>query len=218
MLTVCRSRHVQEMNGRDRDWSISTGDGVSLGFEELVNVWRDIIVVSSTRGWGSLRRNGPTNGAARSGRCMTPCGTWLSEVESTSATVERFAAASTSHRARISDRFASGDDARERTVCGTAHWTVNVAYVLRDSWLHERDVLLPLGRPAPSSEEKERLVGPYGLLMALVSSMRFEQPISSTVQLSGLGRRTVEVTQWPIERPGGTGLLAAFFKTRADER
>jgi len=125
----------------------------------------------------------------------TPPG-WLtaSEGESPAATIDRFAAASTSFRAGISDRLESGDKTHDRTVYGTAHWTVNVTHVLWDSWLHERDVLLPLGEPAPCSEAEERLVGLYGLLMALVPSMTFGQSISSTVQLSGIGLRTIEVS------------------------
>jgi len=121
---------------------------------------------------------------------------WLatSEGETPSVTIERFAKASASHRARISERFAQLDTARERTVYGTAHWTVNVVHVLWDSWLHERDVLIPLGLPADSSEGEERLVGLYGLLMALVPSMRMGQSVSSTIQLNGFGIRTLKVT------------------------
>jgi hypothetical protein len=121
---------------------------------------------------------------------------WLttSDGESPVDTIERFTAASTAFRAGIGDRLAAGDNAHDRTVYGSAHWTVNVAHVLWDSWLHERDVLLPLGLPAPSTEEEERLVGLYGLLMALVPSMTFEQSISATVQLSGIGLHTVEVS------------------------
>lgn len=121
---------------------------------------------------------------------------WLaaSEDESPSATIERFAAASTSLRTGVADRLESGDMTHDRTVYGTAHWTVNVAHVLWDSWLHERDVLLPLGQPAPCSEEEERLVGLYGLLIALVPSMTFGHSISSTVRLTGVGQRTIEVS------------------------
>jgi hypothetical protein len=120
---------------------------------------------------------------------------WLStsEGESPRATIERYATASTSLRAGVVDRLASGDDAHDRTVYGTAHWTVNVVHVLWDSWLHERDVLLPLGQPAPSSEAEERLVGLYALLMALVPSMMFGQSVSATVRLRGIGDRTIEV-------------------------
>ena len=121
---------------------------------------------------------------------------WLanSEGESPRATIDRFTAASTSLRSGVRDRLASGDHGRDRTVYGTAHWTVNVAHLLWDSWVHERDVLLPLDRSAPSSEAEERLVGLYGLLMALVPSMRSERSISVTVQLDGVGPRTIEVS------------------------
>lgn len=121
---------------------------------------------------------------------------WLdaSNSEVPSATIERFDAASASLRTGIGDRARSGDSTHDRTVYGTAHWTVNVAHLLWDSWLHERDVLLPLGRPAPCSEEEERLVGLYALLMALVPSMRFGRPTSVTVQLGGIGVRTIEAS------------------------
>lgn len=121
---------------------------------------------------------------------------WLaaSDGESPDATIDRFAAASPVYRTGVGDRLASGDAARERTVYGTAHWTANVAHVLWDSWLHERDVLLPLGQPAPSSDGEERLVGLYGLMMALVPSLLFERSVSSTIRLTGTGSRTIEVS------------------------
>lgn len=121
---------------------------------------------------------------------------WLasSENERPSATIDRFATASTSLRTGVADRMGSGDMTHDPTVYGTAHWTVNVAHLLWDSWLHERDVLLPLGLPAPCPEGEQRLVGLYGLLMALVPSMLRGQSISWTVQLSGVGLHTVEVS------------------------
>lgn len=225
---VLPGRHyLLEMNGRSRDWSISTGDGVSLGpevlvellaghHERLIATWQSFTPAQ----WAHQSRNTEWTvhhtvrhvadamdrvKAAANGEPTldkndfdprsTPTA-WLttSEGESPGATIERFAEASASHRASISDRLTSGDNARERTVYGTAHWTVNVVHVLWDSWLHERDVLLPLGQPARSSHEEERLVGLYGLLMALVPSMRFGQSVSSTVQLCGLGIRTIEVS------------------------
>ena len=210
-----------------REWSISTGEGLSLDAEELV----DLLAVHHRRlidtwqgfapgQWECQSRNTKWTvhhtvrhvadamervTAAVSGEPIlgendfdprsTPV-TWLttSDSESPGATIDRFAAASTSFRAGVRDRLTAGDDAHDRTVYGTAHWTVNVAHVLWDSWLHERDVLLPLGQPATSSEAEERLVGLYGLLMALVPSMMFEQSISATVQLRGVGLRTIEVS------------------------
>lgn len=137
---------------------------------------------------------------------------WLvaSEGESPTATIVRFEAASTRFRAGIGDRLAAGDDTHDQTVYGTAHWTVNVAHVLWDSWLHERDVLLPLEQPVASSEGEERLVGLYGVLVALVPSMMFEQPIGATVQLSGIGTRTIAATC------GAGGVVSAEVPTVAD--
>jgi len=221
------SHYLCEMNGIARNWSISTGEGLSLDAEELV----DLLAVHHRRlvdtwqgfspaQWERQSRNTewtvhhtvrhvadamervtaavnrePALGANEFDPRSTPA-SWLtsSEGESPGATIDRFVAASTSLRAGVGDRLASGDDAHDRTVYGTAHWTVNVAHVLWDSWLHERDVLLPLGQPATSSEAEERLVGLYGLLMALVPSMMFEQSVSATVQLRGVGLRTIEVS------------------------
>jgi hypothetical protein len=221
-----RSHYVQEMKGQPGTWSISTGEGVSLDSEELVEllaahhrrlidtwqgfspaqwdhqsrntewtVHRTVRHVADAMGRVAAAMNGEP---LKDENAFDPRSTpevWLaaSEGEPPMATINRFAASSTHFRSAVRDRRASGDESHERTVYGTAHWTVNVAHVLWDSWLHERDVLLPLGQPAPSSEEEERLVGLYGLLMALVPSMMREQSISSTVQLRGIGVRTIEV-------------------------
>lgn len=124
---------------------------------------------------------------------------WLASSvdEPPAATIDRFAAASARFRRAVSARLASGDNSQGRTVYGTAHWTVNVVHVLWDSWLHERDVLLPLGHAAPSSEAEQRLVGLYGVLMALAPSMLAGQSLSSTIQLTGISVRIIEVSCEP---------------------
>ncbi|MEQ8841657.1 MAG: maleylpyruvate isomerase family mycothiol-dependent enzyme [Acidimicrobiales bacterium] len=121
---------------------------------------------------------------------------WLaaSDHDSPERTIERFSSAASTYRDRVGERWAAGDTAHESTVYGTAHWTVNVAHLLWDSWIHERDVLLPLGLPAVSSEAEERVVGLYGLLMALVPSRSTGRSVVATVQLRGLGRHTIEAT------------------------
>lgn len=242
------------MNGRARNWSISTDEGVSLDSEELVDLlavhhrrlvdaWQGFapaqwerqsrntewtvhdtvrhvadvmeLAVASVNGEPALDKDDfdPRSTPAR----------WLttSEGESARATIDRFAAASTSLRTGVSDRLASGDDTHDPTVYGTAHWTVNVVHVLWDSWLHERDVLLPLGQPAPCSEAEERLVGLYGLWMALVPSMRFGQSISSIVQLGGIGLRTIEVGCDPgslrsAEVPAGAAAISGAMPAVID--
>jgi hypothetical protein len=70
-------------------------------------------------------------------------------------------------------------------VYGDAHWTMNVVHILWDSWIHERDVLLPLGREQMCSVEEERLVGLYGVFMAGVPSKLFALDTTAIVDLTG---------------------------------
>jgi hypothetical protein len=242
------------VNDRADNWSISTGEGVSLDAELFV----DVLAVHHRRlidtwsgftptQWGHDSRNDewtvhhtvrhvadamervsavvqrdPALSAEDFDPRTTPTA-WLtvSDGESPAATIGRFADASASLRTGVSERYASGDNAHDRTVYGTAHWTVNVAHVLWDSWLHERDVLIPLGQSAPSSEAEERLVGLYGFLMALVPSMMFEQSMSSTVQLRGAGVRTIEArcaagVLTSAEVPGAASGISGEMPTAID--
>lgn len=121
---------------------------------------------------------------------------WLggSAGESPEATMDRLGAASMALTAGVEARLAAGDESHAPTVYGTAHWTVNVAHLLWDSWIHERDVLLPLDRPAPSTDEEQRLVALYGVLMALVPAVQLGLSVDLTVELRGAGARVVEAT------------------------
>ncbi len=120
---------------------------------------------------------------------------WLegSEGESPVATIERFGVAARRFRDAVRTRLASDDDARATTVYGDAHWTMNVAHLLWDSWIHERDVLLPLGIAQRSPGNEERLVGLYGVFMSAVPSKLFDQPMSATVELVGRERSTLSL-------------------------
>ncbi len=122
--------------------------------------------------------------------------TWLegSDDESPAGTIHRFEVAARRFRDAVGARLATGDDARATTVYGDAHWTMNVAHILWDSWIHERDVLLPLGFRQECPRDEERLVGLYGVFMAAVPSRRFGQPVSATVQLEGRDRWTLSLS------------------------
>jgi hypothetical protein len=121
---------------------------------------------------------------------------WLegSNGESPAATVERFDVAARRFRDAVQNRLASDDDSRATTVYGDAHWTMNVAHLLWDSWIHERDVLLPLGIQQSSPRNEERLVGLYGVFMSAVPSKLFEQTMSATVELVGHKPSTLSVS------------------------
>lgn len=111
---------------------------------------------------------------------------WLaaSATESPAETIRRYDSAA----ARMADGFERrwGDDSFDEVVYGRAHWTVNPAHIVWDSWLHERDVALPLGLEPASSGDEERIVGLYGLLISLLPSRMMEQTVSTAVELVGL--------------------------------
>lgn len=115
----------------------------------------------------------------------------LSADEAPSATVDRFAVAAVRARERVGARAAAGDTTIQEMVYGPVHWSVGVVHVFWDSWVHERDVLLPLGLPAPSTTGEQRLAGMYGLLMATLPARMAEQPFAVAVRYDAPVDRTV---------------------------
>jgi len=118
---------------------------------------------------------------------------WLasSADHSPAQTVERFATAAPRLRARVAERVEAGDTATGRTVYGPAHWSVNVVHLFWDSWLHERDILLPLGLPAESTRDEQRLAAIYGLLMAMVPARMMDHPLAASISFHGPPNVTV---------------------------
>lgn len=119
----------------------------------------------------------------------TPIG-WLagSAGESPSRTIERFAAAAETTRDLTGRRLAAADASIRAMVYGPVHWSVGVVHAFWDSWVHERDVMLPLGLPANSTVDEARLAGMYGLLMATLPARMMEQPFTVEVRLAGPDR------------------------------
>jgi len=97
-------------------------------------------------------------------------------------TIERFANAAPLFRAEAAERVNAGDTSTGMTVYGPAHWSVNVVHVFWDSWLHERDIMLPLGLPAESTPDEQRLASIYGLLMAMVPARMMDQTFAASVR------------------------------------
>jgi uncharacterized protein (TIGR03083 family) len=79
------------------------------------------------------------------------------------------------------------DDDMVRSPYGPVHWSILGAHVLWDTWLHERDLLLPLGRSSCAGSDEDRLAGAYGLLISLVPLTLSRAPFEVTVRLTGPG-------------------------------
>ncbi len=112
---------------------------------------------------------------------------WMqaSEAEDPDGTIERFARRAPQYRRHVEQLLSAGGDERAVTVYGPAHWHLSIIHVFWDSWLHERDVLLALERPAPSTEAEQRLAVLYGLLMTFVPAKLMGSEGSATIGCSG---------------------------------
>jgi uncharacterized protein (TIGR03083 family) len=72
-------------------------------------------------------------------------------------------------------------------------WRLFLTHMFWDGWLHERDLLLPLGRPAPTSPAEAELAAAYGLHSAGILNGLTGNPVDITVQLGGTGAGTYRV-------------------------
>jgi hypothetical protein len=122
--------------------------------------------------------------------------TWLdrSATDAPTRTIERFERNARRLRAHVGERLASGDDSMGATVYGSAHWSVMVVHLFWDSWLHERDMLLPLELSAESTADEQRLAAVYGLLMTLLPAWMTGQPLTVAIDFTGPSGHTVAAT------------------------
>lgn len=114
---------------------------------------------------------------------------WLtaSAGESPDATFSRFLATTEERLARDRARLAEGTRFDVRLPYGPMDWTVRVLHGLWDSWLHERDVLLPRGMEHPTDGDATAYATAYGLFTAAAVASVFGNPVRERLKLSGDG-------------------------------
>lgn len=84
-----------------------------------------------------------------------------------------------------------GRDDRFPAVWGApVDWRLLATHAMWDGWLHERDVLLPLGRTQATGDEEARLAVAYGLLVAGVMAAFMQLPLDTELRLDGVGGGT----------------------------
>jgi uncharacterized protein (TIGR03083 family) len=72
-------------------------------------------------------------------------------------------------------------------------WRLFVTHFFWDSWIHERDLLVPLGREPEGTDAEARLATAYGLHTAAIVVGLFGIPLDVTVRLDGPGAGTYAV-------------------------
>ena len=114
---------------------------------------------------------------------------WLtaSAGESPDVTFSRFLATTEERLALDRARLAEGARFDVRMPYGPMDWTVRVLHGLWDSWLHERDVLLPRGIEHPTDGDATVYATAYGLFIAAAVASVFGNPVQEKLKLSGDG-------------------------------
>jgi len=118
----------------------------------------------------------------------TPVG-WLeqSRDQSPAETAAVFEQASALLLEEVDRRADRGADDRVRFVYGNVAWSALALHVFWDAWVHERDILLPQGRPHMSPEIESRAAAAYGVVMSGAPSVVLGQSLDETFQLQGPG-------------------------------
>jgi uncharacterized protein (TIGR03083 family) len=111
----------------------------------------------------------------------------VSASETPGATLTRFLASTDDLLTVARDRLARRHRFDVHLPYGPMDWTVFMLHGFWDSWLHERDVLLPRGREHPTDGDATGYVTGYGLFIAAVVAAKFGEPVRETLRLSGAG-------------------------------
>jgi uncharacterized protein (TIGR03083 family) len=114
---------------------------------------------------------------------------WLtaSAGEPPEATLGRFVTATEEMIALLRARLAQHRRFDVQLPFGPMDWTVFVLHGFWDSWLHERDVLLPRGTDHPTDGEATGYAAAYGVFIAAAVASMFGDPVRHKLALSGDG-------------------------------
>ena len=108
-------------------------------------------------------------------------------------TVAAFEAAAGSEQTALLHRVATRSTDQVGGPYGPLHWAMLAAHVLWDGWLHERDIVLPLGLPHESSAEEDRLAALYGLTISSTVPALFGSALAMTIELTGSAHGFYEI-------------------------
>jgi uncharacterized protein (TIGR03083 family) len=114
---------------------------------------------------------------------------WLaaSAGESPGTTLSRFVATTDQALAELRARLAQNPRFDVYLPYGPMDWTVLVLHLFWDSWLHERDVLLPRGTGHPTDSDATGYAAAYGVFIAAAVASMFGDPVRQKLTLGGDG-------------------------------
>jgi uncharacterized protein (TIGR03083 family) len=108
--------------------------------------------------------------------------------EAPDATLDRLVTVSNEGLAVLRDRLAQGDRFEVYLPYGPMDWTIFVLHGLWDSWIHERDILLPRGADHPTDPAVTCYTAAYGVFAAAAVAARLgDPPARCQLALAGPG-------------------------------
>ena len=90
----------------------------------------------------------------------------------------------------VVDAMGDRDDRLPAVWGAPVDWRLLATHAMWDGWLHERDVVLPLGRTQATGDEEARLAVAYGLMIAGVMAAFRQLPLDTELRLDGVGGGT----------------------------
>ena len=111
----------------------------------------------------------------------------VSASEPPGATLGRFLATTGDLLALLRGRLAQGTRFDVCLPYGPMDWTILALHAFWDSWLHERDVLLPRGREHPADGDATFYAATYGLFIAAAVAAMSGGQVQEKLTLSGPG-------------------------------
>jgi uncharacterized protein (TIGR03083 family) len=103
------------------------------------------------------------------------------------ATLRRLVSTTSQALATLGDRLAQGRRFDVHLPYGPMDWTILVLHGLWDAWIHERDILLPLGASHPTDPGATSYAAAYGVFAAAAVAARFGDSVRCQLTLGGPG-------------------------------
>jgi fatty-acyl-CoA synthase len=141
---------------------------------------------------------------------------WLatSDGEPPGASLDRLVTTTGKLLSAARDRLRDGRRFDVRLPFGPMDWTVRLLHGFWDSWVHERDVLLPQGAGHLTDGDATAYAAGYGVFIAAAVAPMFGDPVRATLRLGGDGGGTFDVgggdaITLTVDRAATAGPLAA---------
>jgi hypothetical protein len=148
-----------------------------------------------------LRGEEPRNKGGRIDPRNDP-GRWLeaSRGQSPPETLAAFEKMAEEERSIYEQHVLDGSDELLPGPYGPLHWSSFGAHLFWDAWLHERDIVLPLGLEPDPSLAENRLAALYGLTIASVAPTFIGSTVKLPVEVTGAAAGVYEIAAITPER------------------